>query len=77
MGRRVTRVQEFTQVLSKPVPALGHYFCCQEPCGEEPALPTVPVGGRHATMQRCHGSKGTGHFVQQNEGSGKASWRRG
>ena len=65
MGRRVTRVQESTQVLGKLVPALGHYFCSQEACGAEPAPPTVLVGGRHATMQRCRGSMGTGHFVQQ------------
>lgn len=61
----MTRVQASTQVLSKLVAALGHYFCSQEPCGAEPAPPTVLVGGRHATAQRRRGSMGTGHFVQQ------------
>ena len=65
MGRRVTRVQESTQVLGKPVPALGHYFCSQEACGAEPDPPTVLVGGRHATTQRCRGSMGQGTLQQE------------
>lgn len=59
---RATTVPEFTQVLDKLVPALGHNFCSLEPCGEEPGPPTMLAGGR-----RC-GSTGAGHLAQHKWG---------
>ena len=59
---RATTVQEFTQVLNKLVPALGHNFRSLEPCGEEPGPPTMLAGGRR------RGSTGVGHLAQHKWG---------